>query len=117
MSGFLNVLNVGAGDIALTFNEMDDAEAQRALKMLTDMAARGYAILVQLKDGSYARAKKVDATRGRYIIQIPAEAPLPEAAEEVRPAKRGRKAKGRSREVAVPIHKARATGIARSAGG
>lgn len=116
--GILNVLNVGAGDISLSFNEMKDDEAKQAISMLKDMAARGYAILVQLKDGTYARAKKIDASRGRYIIEIPAGAPLPEGAEEPLKlkGKRGRP-KGRSRTVEVPIHRAKATGVARSAGG
>ena len=71
MTGEIRVLNVGAGDIAVSFNNNDDDETEKALGMLRDMMARGYLIAVQLPDGSYARATKVDAKAGRYIITVP----------------------------------------------
>lgn len=139
----LNVLNVGAGDVALTFNHLDDDEAKKALRILTDMQERGYAIIVQTEDGQYARAKAIDRTRGRYIIQLPEGAPLPPGAEEIdmtgvafdaevaaaQPPAPGHetrgadlepiapKKRGRGRRVGVPIARASATGVARSAGG
>lgn len=69
--GELSVLNVGAGDIVVTFNRNDAGETAKALRMLRDMQRQGYAILVQLEDGEYTRVVDVDATRGRYIIQLP----------------------------------------------
>jgi hypothetical protein len=71
-TGSLTILNVGAGDIAVTFNTNDAQESTRAIEMLTDMLARGYLLAIQLPDGSYTRAKTVDRTRGRYIITVPA---------------------------------------------
>jgi hypothetical protein len=71
MTGSLSVLNVGAGDIEVVFNQHDHGELARAIAMLKDMAARGYAILVRLEDGSYTRARHIDPERGRYIITLP----------------------------------------------
>lgn len=113
MTGILSVLNVGAGDIRVTFNQHDRGERDKALAMLQDMQKRGYAILVQLDDGTYVRAKEIDAARGCYIVQLP-DGGSHEAAEPVEPAPKRR---GRPRKVAIPVTKARATGVARSAGG
>lgn len=114
-TGSLSILNVGAGDIEITFNNHDDAEAQRAIKMLLDMRQQGYAILVRdPESGEYRRAAEIDATRGRYILLLPADATVPSDGEEVQtPKKRGRK----SKKISVPIAKRHAVGVARSAGG
>lgn len=118
--GSLNVLNVGAGDIALNFNHLDEAEAEKAVRMLKDMQARGYAILVRLDDDTYVRAIDIDASRGRYLIQLPESMPLPAGAEEIAatdPALKKRRGRPPGRRVSMPIERAHATGIARSAGG
>lgn len=119
MNGSLSVLNVGAGDISITFNQHDTGERDKALRMLKDMQKRGYAILVRLEDGTYTRALEIDETRGCYVIQEPAELPAMTAdAGEASPAPTGDapKRRGRPRK-SVPIEKAHATGVARSAGG
>lgn len=112
MTGSLSVLNVGAGDIQITFNQHDSGEREKALKMLTDMQTRGYAILVRLDDGTYTRATRVDAETGHYIIQLPDDA-AHEAAEAIEPAPKGR----RGRKARILVEKAQAVGVARSAGG
>jgi len=144
MTGSLSVLNVGKGDIEIVFNQHDTVERDRALKMLVDMRARGYAILVKLDDGSYVRAKTIDHARGRYIVQIPdgatlaASEPIDTPAPTVKPGTcacgcgkavrdgktwvkghHNRKRKGTKHGAyrAVKVHRAHATGIARSAGG
>lgn len=145
MTGSLSILNVGAGDISITFNKDDDDEAKKAIKMLQDMMKRGYFVAVQLDDGTYARATAVDATRGRYVVSMPslppaeteevAEAGAPPLAHAesvtcacgcggaVTPGRKwkmghwNRKREGSSYKVSVPVKKARAVGIARSAGG
>lgn len=71
MTGELRVLNVGAGDITITFNNTDVDETDKALAMLQDMLKRGYLVAVQLPDGTYARARQIDPTRGRYIVTVP----------------------------------------------
>ncbi len=111
----LSVLNVGAGDIKLVFNQADAAEARKAIKMLVEMRDRGYAILVELPDGSYTRATDIDASRGRYVITLPEDVAAPPDAEPA-PKRRGRP-KGSGRRVSVPVTSTRAVGVARSAGG
>jgi hypothetical protein len=116
MTGSLNVLNVGAGDIKLVFNQADSREAKKAIKMLTDMRDRGYAIMIELPDGSYTRATEIDASRGRYVITLPEDMELPPEAEVV-PTKGKNGRRNGSRKVSVPVARTRAHGIARSAGG
>lgn len=135
-TGGLSVLNVGAGDIEINFNHHDRGEAKKAIAMLTDMQQRGYAILVRDPvDGSYARATRIDATRGKYILSLP-EGQEPKADETVVTCRCGcgkvplegkAWAKGhqirkphslkKAVQIAAPIKNRRATGIARSAGG
>jgi hypothetical protein len=107
----LNVLNVGAGDIEVRFNHLDDAEAKRAITMLLEMRNRGYAILVRDAEGHYQRAVDIDAKTGCYVLMLPEGAAVPDDAVAVTPAKRGRK------KITVPVTKRSATGVARSAGG
>lgn len=116
----LSVLNTGVGDIQVTFNQHDTGELEKDIRMLTDMQSRGYAILVQLEDGTYVRATEIDATRGRYIVQLPAADVAkagPDAIVEPVRRKRGRPRKSDTVRVSVPVEKTRATGVARSAGG
>jgi hypothetical protein len=112
MTGELCILNVGEGDMKIIFNHHDDVEAQHAIQILTDMQQRGYAILIELDDGSYVRAKSIDAQRGRYIIGLPKGAAVPTDAEPV-----GKGKKKGSRKVSVPVESRKAYGVARSAGG
>lgn len=135
MTGSLNVLNVGAGDIKVVWNKEDKAEAKKAVQMLTDMRSRGYVIAVEMPDGTYERAVDVNPKAGRYILLLPDEvaAKLPERLEaeqvtcacgcggRVTPGKKWIRGhhhrKPGTYKVSVPAAKVRATGIARSAGG
>jgi hypothetical protein len=140
MIGELSVLNAGAGDLKVVFNHQDADEAVKAIKMLRDMRERGYSVLVELPDGSYARAHEIDATRGQYILLLPSETaeavkaahpPEPGTCEcgcgaPVTPGRRFvrghwnklHKGKGRGAyRVRVPVSRARAVGVARTAGG
>ncbi len=118
-TGSLCVLNVGAGDIRVTFNQQDKGESAKAIKMLQDMQARGYFIAVELPDGSYTRVQQVDASRGRYVITVPEEAQVPPEAEPVKPTRYSKGGNGRraGKRVSVPVSKSKAIGVARSAGG
>ncbi len=114
MTGSLSVLNVGAGDIEITFNNHDGKEAEKAITMLLDMQKQGYAILVRDSEtGEYRRAVDIDAKRGRYVLLLPKDASTPPDAEELPPKKRGRK----SKKISVPVTGRHAVGVARSAGG
>ena len=114
MTGSLSVLNVGAGDLEIKFNPHQPEELQRALKMLKDMQARGYAILVREEDGSYVRATSIDAARGPYIISGDAPEPVPqEGVPAVEPPKKRRGRPPRT----VPVGTSHAVSLGRSAGG
>lgn len=129
--GELSVLNVGAGDIVVTFNQEDAGETEKALRMLRDMQARGYAIMVRMPDESYRRATAIDGASGRYVIVVPSGQELPADAEvvtcacgcgaAVTPGKKwkvGHHArKHGSVKAKVPVRTSRAVGVARSAGG
>lgn len=51
MSGELGVLNVGAGDIRLSFDPKNPAECIRAARIVKDMLRRGYALMIEVPDG------------------------------------------------------------------
>lgn len=110
--GELAVLNVGAGDIKVVFNQADTGETKKAIRMLKDMQQRGYAIMVQLPDQTYVRAKRIDESTNSYVIVVPDEMVI----EEAVPVLKKRHKRG-GKQVKVPIRKSRAVGVARSAGG
>lgn len=119
-TGSLSVLNTGMGDIEIVFNQHDEVERERAMTMLTDMLTRGYAILMRLDDGTYVRVTEIDATRGRYIVQLPAADVAqagPEADVEPAPTLKRRRGRPPTVRVSAPIETRHATGVARSAGG
>lgn len=71
MTGSLSTLNVGEGDIEMTFDGTNDTELEKALDMLEDMVKRGYAILVKQVDGSFQRAVSIDRASKSYLIAEP----------------------------------------------
>lgn len=110
-AGSLAVLNTGAGDINISFNDQDDAEADRAIAMLLDMQKRGYAIMVRQPDGTYLRAVAINRETKSYVVipPTPTDAPVDSAPSPKR--------RGRPRRTEQPIKGRRAVGVARSAGG
>jgi hypothetical protein len=129
-AGSLSTLNVGEGDITVTFNGKDDKEVDQALDMLSDMVKRGYAILVKQPSGKYLRAHSIDRESKSYIVMEPH--PFSAAKGEVRvtrvdgeqespagseppaaPAKAGK----RGRPARQAIGSSHAVGVGRSAGG
>lgn len=111
--GSLSVLNVGAGDIRVTFNRDNTDEVEKALSMLRDMQSRGYAIMIELPDHTYVRATSIDASTASYVVVVNETSPLPDDAVVESPQTRAK----RGRRVRVPVRTSRAVGIARSAGG
>lgn len=61
-------MNVGAGDIKISFNSDDEAEKIRAGRVVKEMLRRGYALLVEVDHGKYQRAKDFDPDTNEYII-------------------------------------------------
>ena len=71
MSGTVGILNVGAGDISLSFDNANPAENIRAARIVKDMLRRGFALLVEVeRDGQkrFERALDFDEQHCRYII-------------------------------------------------
>jgi len=70
-SGVLEILNVGAGDVKITFEKENVSESIRAKRVIQDMLRRGFALVVEVeRDGktAYERVQEFDAARGEYII-------------------------------------------------
>ncbi len=107
----LDVLSVGHGHMKVTITPGDKVELEKAQRMITDMLARGFSIFVEMADGSTRRVKKFDARKFCYYIDPP------DVLDEA-PVAAKKPAKGRAKRYAeVPIAKARATAIGRTAGG
>ena len=112
MIGQLDVLNVGEGDIKITFDENNAMELERAKRIIGDMLKRGYALFIHGKDDKLIRVHRFKPSTNTYLIadgpEVPSEAeplaPVPEMAK-------GRK----MREIKAT--KAKATVVGRSAGG
>lgn len=72
MTGQVGILNVGAGDTKLTFDNQNPAETIRAARIVKDMLRRGYALLIEVdqSDGSkaYQRALDFDESKAEYIV-------------------------------------------------
>ena len=68
--GTVGLLNVGEGDIRLSFDPNDPAERIRAARIVKDLIRRGYALLVEteLGSGTYRRATAFDEERCEYLI-------------------------------------------------
>lgn len=69
--GEIGVLNVGAGDVRLSFDPANIAERIRAKRIVQDMLRGGYALLVEVeRDGEkrFERALAFDEERCEYII-------------------------------------------------
>lgn len=127
--GDLSILNVGEGDMKITFDRANAPETIRAKRIIKDMIRRGYALLVQQEDGTYLRAKDFDDKTGEYLIADfdpngddedehakDSETKADDAASataEATTKRRGRRPAVRR----VPIEKASGVAIARSAGG
>jgi len=126
--GNLSVLSVGGGDITLKFDKSNPAEVIRAKRIIKDMLRRGYALLIEVKEGEFQRAVNFDENVGEYIIADydPEEITEPvvklkenddEQEEEetaaIEPKARTRKANQKR----IKMENANAVAVARSAGG
>lgn len=65
--GEVGILNVGAGDIRISFDGKNPAELIRAKRIVKDMLRGGYALLVKVGD-HYQRALDFDEATCEYVI-------------------------------------------------
>lgn len=113
MSGFLDVLNVGAGHLTFRFDGKGDEEKAKAKKVINDMLRRGYMIFV-LVDGEQKRVQAFDDAHEEYILEEPDDGPP----EEVVPdAAASAPKRGRPKGKRVALKQGKATGIGPTAGG
>lgn len=69
--GELGILNVGAGDVKLSFDPANPAERMRAARIVKDMLRRGYALLIKVDEGGrevWRRALDFEEASCEYII-------------------------------------------------
>ncbi len=126
MIGELAILTVGDGDTKLTFDPEKPDEMARASAVVKDMIRRGFAILIQVgeQDGEpiYRRAHDFDEKTAEYIIAgAPDNLEIDDVKEPPSPPQKSRAAKtparARSSQTRIPASGAKATAIARTAGG
>lgn len=122
MPGTLEVLNVGLGDLRLTFDKDSAADRARARATIEDLLRKGYALMAEVAPNEYQRVEAFDPDRDAYVIREPGE-----AAPKRRGRPRGSKSKLPPAPIAevetaggrwyMPRSTTRATAVARSAGG
>ena len=69
--GTLAILNVGAGDLKVSFDRNNPAELIRAKRIIKDMLRRGYALLVEVErngEKAFERAIDFNEDHCEYII-------------------------------------------------
>lgn len=66
----IGILNVGSGDVKLTFDKNNPSEMIRSSRIVKDMLRRGFALLVEEPPGSgqYTRAHDLREDTSEYII-------------------------------------------------
>lgn len=107
----LHVLNIGTGDMRLTFDPEKPQEREHAAKIVADMLRRGYAIVVKVSEKEWRRVEAFDPQTCEYFVS---DVPSEEAAV---PAHRGRGRKRRVPAYKAPAHKTRGVAVARPARG
>lgn len=119
--GSVAVLNVGVGDVRISFDKDKPDERKRSATIIKDMLSRGYAVLVQVGEQNgepiYRRAKEFDADTCEYIVVGTPEETIPAAIVSAPIIKDKKTLKRKTREYRVPAEKTRAVSVARSAGG
>jgi hypothetical protein len=119
MTGSVGILNVGAGDTKLVFDNFDPGEVARASRIVKDMIRRGFALFIQIGTNErgpiYQRAHDFDEATAEYIVAgSPGETEVMND-EEPASAPRGRRKTKAS--VRIPASTASAVAVARTAGG
>ena len=124
MTGSVGILNVGAGDTKLVFDNSKPDEVAKSAAIVRDMIRRGFVLLIEVgrdSDGPlYRRAHDFDAATAEYIIAGPTPDQPEVKAHDQKPAStprasgKGKKTGGSFR---VPASSTNAVAVARTAGG
>mgnify|MGYP001116419300 CR=1 FL=1 len=82
MAGSVGILNVGAGDTKLVFDNSNPDEIARSAAIVKDMIRRGFVLMIEAghdeKGPLYRRALDFDETTAEYIVAGPPPAELEE---------------------------------------
>lgn len=126
MRGELAVLNVGAGDTKLVFDDDSPEENERSAKIVLDMIRRGFVLLIEVGRNDngpiYQRARGFDPETREYIVAGMAE-DAEEPSDEKQAGAPRKRAKGKAGRPArraqrrVPAAAGRAVAVSRTAGG
>lgn len=111
----LDVLNCGAGHIEIDFTKDDPNSVTEAKKIIQDMIKRGYTVVIETEDRQTRRVEAFDPEHSHYIVS--AGPTVIEPADEPAGAEAATPPKKKPKKEKVPMTKARATGIGRTAGG
>lgn len=114
-TGFLDVLNVGAGHLTFRYDgSKGEEEKTKAKKVINDMLRRGYMIFVKV-DGEQKRVRAFDEAHEEYILEEPDDGPPEE--EQVPDVAEPKRRRGRPPGRRVAMTAGQATGIGPTAGG
>lgn len=121
MAGTVGILNVGAGDTKLVFDNSDPDEVAKSSAIVKDMIRRGFVLLIEVgrneKGPIYQRAHDFDAETAEYIVAgAPVEQENSYVQEPASAPRRRRKAKA-AKPVRIAASATNAVAVARTAGG
>lgn len=125
--GEVAILNVGAGDTKLVFDNSDPNEADKSAKIVVDMIRRGFVLLIEVgrndKGPIYQRARGFDPETREYIVaggpmeEEQHEEAAPQAAPRPRGRPKGSTAKRAPKSRRIPASTTNAVSVSRTAGG
>lgn len=136
MPGSIGILNVGAGDTKLVFDDKDPAGKAKAAATVRDMIRKGFVLLIEAGTDEkgepvYRRAKDFDPDTAEYIVAGTIEPqendtsdhhdngePAATAGREA-PARKGaaQRRKAKPADVRIAASSTNAVAVARTAGG
>jgi hypothetical protein len=114
----MGILNVGAGDTKLVFDNKNPDELAKSAAIVRDMIRRGFALFIEVghneKGPIYQRAHDFDEATAEYIVVGPSQE-QEESNEQITAIPPPRSRKGTSRR--IPAVQASGVAVARIAGG
>lgn len=118
--GEVGILNVGYGDIKISFSADDVQEVIRARRIVTDMLKRGYALIAKTSDGKYQRVYAFDEQTDEYVIadyDPEVEDDAEEGKEAAAPSPTTKKKRGKKKTRRIKAKDSHAVAVPRTAGG
>lgn len=119
--GSVGILNVGAGDTKLVFDNSNPDETAKSAAIVKDMIRRGFVLLIEVgrddKGAIYRRAHDFDENTAEYIVAgAPTEQETRHEQKPSIPPRRSRQAKAQPKQ-RISASSTNAIAVARTAGG